>query len=121
MKTIQKLLLSVTVIAACTQTPVWAHASLEIAVPGKNAQLTAPPKEVALHFNESVEANFSSIKVLDAGGKTVSMKKATVDSADPKTLRARIGTLKSGRYTVQWVGVGRDGHRRTGDYQFTVK
>lgn len=121
MKTTQKLLIAVSVVAACFQAPVWAHASLESAVPGKNAQLTATPKEVTLHFNESVEANFSSIKVLDAGGKSVLTKKAMVDAADSKTLHVPLDLLKPGQYTVQWVGVGHDGHRRAGDYKFLIK
>ena len=121
MKTLLKLLIAVSVLAAFNQAPAWAHASLESVMPAKNAQLTAPPKEVALHFNESVEANFSSIKVVNAGGKSVLMKKAVVDAADPKTLHVPLDTLKPGQYTVQWVGVGHDGHRRSGDYKFSVK
>lgn len=121
MKTIQKLLLSVLVLAALIQMPAWAHASLETATPGKNAQLTTAPKEVMLYFNENLEANFSSIKVLDAGGRSVLTKKATVDIADPKTLHVPLDLLKPGQYTVKWVGVGHDGHRRAGDYKFSVK
>ena len=32
-----------------------------------------------------------------------------------------LDSLKAGNYKVQWVGVGHDGHRRTGDYAFSVK
>lgn len=121
MKMSKKILLSLSISAGIAQCPVWAHASLESAVPAKNAQLTAPPKEVRLHFNENLEANFSSIKVTDSGGKNVSLKKAIVDANDRKTLFVPLDPLKAGSYKVQWVGVGHDGHRRTGDFKFSVK
>ena len=82
----KKILLPLSLLAGIAQSPAWAHASLESAVPTKNAQLTAAPKEVRLHFNENLEANFSSIKVTDSGGKNMSLKKAMVDASDRKTL-----------------------------------
>ena len=121
MKAFRKILLSLSILTVIAQGPVWAHASLESAVPAKNAQLTAPPKEVRLHFNEDLEANFSSIKVTDSGGKNISLKKATVDAKDRKTLFVPLDPLKAGNYKVQWVGVGHDGHRRSGDFMFSVK
>jgi methionine-rich copper-binding protein CopC len=121
MKTFIKLPLSLFVLSALGQAPAWAHASLESAEPAKDVALTAAPKEVKLHFNENLEANFSSIKVIDGTGKNVVTKKAVVDAADPKTLHVPVDSLKAGKYLVQWVGVGHDGHRRTGNYGFTVK
>ena len=121
MKASKKVLLWLSILAGIAQAPAWAHASLESAVPAKNTQLTVPPKEVRLHFNENLEANFSSIKVLDSGGKNILLKKAAVDPQDRKTLLAPLDSLKAGNYKVQWVGVGHDGHRRSGDYMFLVK
>ena len=121
MNTTDTLLLSLSALCLCIAPPAWAHAALVDAVPGKNTELTAAPKEITLRFNESLEADFSSIQVVDAGGKSMLTKKASVDASDLKTLRAPLDPLKSGRYTVQWVGVGHDGHRRTGDYRFVVK
>ena len=121
MKSFHKLLLVLTMLAGETHVPAWAHAMLESAVPAKNALLLVAPNEVSLHFNERIEAGFSSIKVLDAGGKNFVLKKAAVDAADPKTLRVTLDNLKPGKYVVKWVGVGHDGHRRTGDYSFSVR
>ena len=121
MKTSKKILLSASILTGIAQGPAWAHASLESAVPAKNAQLTAAPKEVRLHFNENLEANFSAIKVINSSGKNILLKKATVDSKDQKTLFAPLDPLKAGSYKVQWVGVGHDGHRRSGDFMFSVK
>lgn len=121
MKASSKVLVWLSLLTGVAQAPAWAHASLESAVPAKNTQLTVPPKEVRLHFNENLEANFSSIKVLDSSGKNILLKKATVDPKDRKTLLVPLDPLKAGSYKVQWVGVGHDGHRRSGDYLFSVK
>jgi methionine-rich copper-binding protein CopC len=121
MNTTKKLLLSLTVLAALSQSPAWAHAALEGAVPAKNAELADVPKNVTLHFNEELEPAFSTIKVLDADGNNVLAEKAVVDATDTKILRAPVAPLKPGKYTVQWAAVGHDGHRRHGDYAFSVK
>lgn len=121
MKTSRKMLFALFTLAGVVHAPAWAHAALETAAPTKNAQLGAAPTEVTLHFNEDLERHFSTIKVVDANGNNVLKEKATVDAVDPKTLHVPVGSLKPGKYTVQWVGVGHDGHRRTGDYTFSVK
>ena len=121
MNTTKKLLLSLTVLAALGQSPAWAHAALEGAVPAKNAELPDAPKDVTLHFNEELEPAFSSIRVLGANGNDVLTQKAFVDATDAKVLRAPVTALKPGKYTVQWAAVGHDGHRRHGDYIFSVK
>jgi methionine-rich copper-binding protein CopC len=121
MKTNRKILIALSILAGVAQPRAWAHAALERAVPGKNAVLAVAPKEVSLRFNEKLEDSFSFIKVLDTDGKNVLQAKSKVDPVDPKTLRAPLESLKPGKYTVQWVGVGHDGHRRTGDYLFSVK
>ncbi len=121
MSTYTKLSFLLLLSMGASQAPAWAHAALDTATPARNAQLTSAPKEISLHFNEKLEGNFSSIKLIDATGKNVLPKKAMVDATDPKTLSAPLDSLKPGRYTVQWVGVGHDGHRRTGDYKFSLK
>lgn len=94
-----------------------AHAMLKESSPAANSTVSAP-KEVALMFNEKIEPAFSSVKVNDAGGKEVAAGKGEVDGA---RLRLALPELAPGAYAVQWVGVGNDGHRRSGQFQFTVK
>jgi len=99
----------------------WAHASLQNASPPINAALSVSPKEVSLRFNEKLEAAFSSIKVFDSKGHAVTADKATVDTKDPAILRLAMPMLRPEKYTVEWVAVGHDGHRRTGSHVFAVK
>lgn len=108
-------------IAAAGYTSAWAHATLQSATPSKDAEVSPAPREITLHFNEKLEAAFSTAKVIDSTGKAVTTEKAAVDVSDPSVLKVAVPALTPGKYTVQFVAVGNDGHRRKGDYSFTVK
>lgn len=94
-----------------------AHAMLKESSPAANSSVSAP-KEIALVFNERIEPAFSSVKVSDATGKEIAAGKGQADGA---SLKLEVPELAPGAYAVQWVGVGPDGHRRTGQFRFTVK
>ena len=121
MNTLKKFVCIVAASAGVFSSAAWSHAMLETSMPAKGAVLAASPAAITLHFNENVEGDFTTIKVLDAGGRNVVTKKAALDKADRKTVQVPLSTLKAGEYKVQWSTVGPDGHRRTGNYGFTVK
>jgi methionine-rich copper-binding protein CopC len=98
-----------------------AHASLKRSSPAANATVEAAPKDISLTFSEKVEESFSAIALKDAAGKEVTAAKTHVDAVDGATLHLDAPLLSSGVYTVQWVAVAHDGHRRTGEFKFTVK
>lgn len=98
-----------------------AHAMLKLPVPAAGSTVAHSPKEVAITFNEKVEAAFSAVSVKDASGKDVASGKASVDTVNPAILRVALPSLASGAYLVKWAAVGHDGHRRTGEFRFTVK
>jgi methionine-rich copper-binding protein CopC len=83
--------------------------------------LGAAPKEIALTFNEKIEAAFSSITLSTDGGKAVTAGKARVDAGNPAILHLDLPALAAGGYTVKWAVAGHDGHRRTGEFKFSVK
>lgn len=122
MKSSRKYALSIlfAAIAAAGTAEAWAHATLQSSVPAKDTEVSAP-KEVTLHFNEKLEAAFSTAKVVDGSGKPVTSGKAVLDQKDPAILRVPVQNLAPGKYTVQFGVVGHDGHRRKGEYSFTVK
>jgi methionine-rich copper-binding protein CopC len=99
----------------------WAHAKLQSATPAAEATLDAPPKEISLHFNEKLEAEFSSVKLTDGGGQNIGGAKSHLDPLQPSILRLDLPDLNPGTYGVQWAVVGQDGHRIKGQYKFTVK
>ncbi|CAN7512783.1 MULTISPECIES: copper homeostasis periplasmic binding protein CopC [Duganella] len=101
--------------------PASAHATLQASLPAADAVLPQAPQQVQLTFNEKVEPAFSSIALQDETGKVVPTDKAQTDAAHPAQMTLALPALKSGRYIVRWVAVGPDGHRRTGQYGFSVK
>ena len=98
-----------------------AHAKLTGSDPKAGATLQVAPKEIALTFNEKIEQSFSSMSVTDSEGKPVTEEKAKVDEANPVVLRLPLAQVHTGTYTVKWAVAGHDGHRRTGDFKFSVK
>jgi methionine-rich copper-binding protein CopC len=98
----------------------FAHAALKESSPAPNSTVAAP-KDITLVFNEKIEPAFSSITVNDATGKKVAGGKGEIDAANPAIVKLDMPPLAPGAYAVLWVGVGPDGHRRTGQYRFTVK
>ena len=94
---------------------------IKSASPAKDAEVADAPKEITLHFNEKLEAAFSNAKLVDSTGKQITNDKATLDAADPSVMKLAVPALTSGKYRVEYVGVGHDGHRRKGDYSFIVK
>ena len=99
----------------------WAHATIVKADPARDAQLAASPPAIVLAFNEPIEPAFSSVKLINEEGKAIPTKKPVVDPVDKKVLRTAIPVLINGSYTVQYSTMGRDGHKRAGEYKFTVK
>ncbi|OEZ63951.1 copper resistance protein CopC [Duganella sp. HH105] len=125
MKTLHTLVAAAVVAVATLSAPVaTAHASLKSSNPAANAVLDSSPKEIALIFNEKVEPAFSSITLTGAAGRVLAgalSDKATVDNANPAILRLVLPPLPAGAYTVAWAVAGPDGHRRKGEFTFTVK
>jgi methionine-rich copper-binding protein CopC len=122
MKYAKKLVLSALFIAATAgQATAWAHATLQSATPPKDAEVTVAPKEVVMRFNEDLEPAFISAKVVDSAGAVVATEKATLDAKDATVMKLAVPALSPGKYTVQYTAVGHDGHRRKGEYSFTVK
>jgi methionine-rich copper-binding protein CopC len=98
-----------------------AHANLKSSEPEAGATLSSAPKEIVLTFNEKIEEAFSTVTLADAEGKAVAADKAKVDAANPAVVRLLAPTLAAGSYTVTWAVAGHDGHRRKGEFKFTVK
>ena len=122
MKSLHTMIVVSALAAAALASPfAWAHATLKNSNPEAGSTLAAAPQEITLTFNEKVEPAFSSITLADGAGKAVAAGKAKVDADTPAILRVEVPALSAGAYTVTWAAAGHDGHRRKGDFKFTVK
>jgi methionine-rich copper-binding protein CopC len=99
----------------------WAHAFPDHSEPRVGHTLDAPPPAVRIWFDGAIEPVFSQIRVEDSGQRRVDKGDSRVDAADPTLLEVSLPALASGRYTVIWSVVARDGHRTEGRFPFRVK
>jgi copper resistance protein C len=101
---------------------VWAHAFLTAAVPAVGSSVSTGPKELRLHFSETVELKFSSVKITLEGGKEIASVRLAADPSDPQLIVVNLPTpLARGVYLIKWRVVSVDTHKTQGDYRFTVK
>ncbi|MGZ9221392.1 MAG: copper resistance protein CopC [Anaerolineales bacterium] len=98
-----------------------AHALLVRSNPAANAVLEQPPVQVEIFFSEPLEAQLSSIRVLDSNNLSVDAGDVRVDSSDPTRMTVTLHVLPEGVYTVAWKAVSSvDGHQTTGTFPFAV-
>ncbi|MGH2972948.1 MAG: copper resistance protein CopC [Gaiellaceae bacterium] len=96
----------------------YAHASLQRETPGFKQRLSAPPRQVVLQFDESVDALPKAIQVFTLKGKNLAGKPRAVPSQ--RELVASLPRLPKGPYTVRWQALSNDGHIVSGVYTFGV-
>jgi methionine-rich copper-binding protein CopC len=72
---------------------VLSHASLIKSVPARRAQIFKSPSQIQLWFSERLEARFSSLRVIDSGGKRVDLDNVAVDNNDPKRIAVDVKPL----------------------------
>jgi copper transport protein len=87
--------------------------------PAEQGEVAAPPTEITLRFDQSVEVPPNAIVVYAPDGKQLS---GAVTQTDRNTvMRAPIrGAVKGQAYTVRWRVISADGHVGTGVFTFGV-
>ena len=101
--------------------PAFAHAVPRAMTPGPDSTVSAPT-EISMTFSEELEPKFSSIKLADSRGVTVSKVAAVLDPKNARHLTLAVPRgLAAGVYTVQWTSSAADGHRLSRTYNFTIK
>lgn len=107
---------------AATPVATVRHLRLTASLPAKDTTLTASPDAVRLWFSEQTDLGATKVDVKNAAGQPVGTAALTrgPQRDDPvvATFTAKPGT---GRYTVDWRAMSKDGHVVKGSYGFTVK
>jgi methionine-rich copper-binding protein CopC len=116
-RTLSCAILCAAILAAPT---AQAHAKLVSAEPAPHSSVAAPTT-IHLHFSEELAKKFSSVRLSNAAGASLSVTPLEAD--DAKSLAAApAAPLTAGVYKVSWTAVSSDdGHKMTGSYTFTVK
>ena len=101
--------------------PAGAHALPQSSDPAAGATLERAPVAVTIVFGEAPDPGLSVLRVLDSGGHDHVTGRAQVVAGDPRRLRAPLGKLVDGVYTVSWRTVSKvDGHLAAGTFSFGV-
>jgi copper transport protein len=95
------------------------HATLVSSEPAANSRLASSPSRVRLVFSEPVEAKLGRIALHPTSGSTITLR-AGADPRDVHAVVARVDSLPSGSYRVEWRVVSADGHPVDGTFTFTV-
>jgi copper transport protein len=100
---------------------VAAHAQLVASSPGAGAVVPSSPEELRLVFGEPLEAQATSLDVVDERGSAIISRGGEVDPDDPFALVVRSPGLVKGTYTVTWRTLSAaDGHTAEGFFSFAV-
>ncbi|GBF74080.1 hypothetical protein PA598K_02411 [Paenibacillus sp. 598K] len=98
---------------------VAAHASVETYSPEPGARMETGPAEVKIGFNEPIETQLGSLRVLDSRSEPVTGERAIV-SDDRTMISLALPALSEGVYTVAYNVISADGHPVSGTYVFVV-
>ncbi len=100
---------------------VSAHANQSDSSPQPSEELETAPDRVIVWFTEPIEANFSSIAVLNADGTDVTDGDTQFDASEPTAMWVPLAPLENGTYTVVWQNISSvDGHKVRGSFLFAV-
>lgn len=94
-----------------------AHTELDRSMPSSNESLTYSPEQLTLTFNG--EIRLARVQLSDSNGQAISFNfKPNVTPA--KVFSWALPKLAEGQYFVKWVGLGEDGHKVSGHYEFLI-
>jgi methionine-rich copper-binding protein CopC len=97
------------------------HFALARSAPLADSTVHIAPTAVKLWFTETPQAGTTAVRITDAAEEIVPTGKLTVDPKDATSVRVPfIAPVKAGKYTVNWRGMGSDGHVVTGKFSFSV-
>ena len=103
---------------ASSVVPALAHAGLSSSSPVAHAQVSGNPPYIDLRFS-SVVIGAEQIQVHDNSGHGVATGPTEVLEGGSR-IRARIPTLRTGDYIVDWRALSADGHLSLGRFGFSV-
>lgn len=96
-----------------------AHATLKMADPAPDSELTESPKEIVLTFDERLEDELYSIKVFNENGERVVNAKPEM-SKDQTSIKQSLPDLPDGNYVISYNVISADGHPIRSSYVISI-
>jgi copper transport protein len=98
-----------------------AHAYLVKTVPAASVELSAPPPNIQLTYDEAVEPRLAIISVTNVQGQQETTGAARRSAANPDTLVVPLRPhLPEGWYLIYWRAISVDGHPVQGAFTYSV-
>jgi copper transport protein len=98
-----------------------AHATIVRVTPADRSVVAKPPREVTLRWSEPVDLGPDSVRLLDAGGKTLDTPKPAHVGGDRTTAVLKLpAALEDGTYVVTWRVTSADSHPVSGAFSFSI-
>jgi len=113
-KTMTNLLLTILIVFSSI---AQAHVGLKDTTPAKGAMLMSSPEKLSLSYSGEVKAVKVTLK--DASGKKVDFGFKPISDA-AKSFEWALPKLKASNYKVDWIVMGKDGHKMKGQFGFMV-
>jgi copper transport protein len=121
MKALARGLLAALVWLAVLPAVAGAHATIVRVTPADRSVVDEQPAAVTLRWSEPVDLGPSSVRLLDAGGRTVDTGKAARIGGDRTTAALKLPAgLKDGTYVVAWRVTSADSHPVSGAFSFSI-
>ena len=105
---------------------LFAHSRLLRSAPREKAELSAPPKQIELWFDELLDRAFNRVEVFPAAElrsknrPNLTVGQPKLDPEDRTHLIANLAPLSPGDYMVEWQVLSRDGHSVRGRFAFRI-
>lgn len=95
----------------------WAHTSLKSSAPA-NGQTVAKVSQLSLEFGAPLR--LMSISLTDDAGNNIALDFKRSVTAQSRFVVPTNAALAASTYQVSWMGMGEDGHKMAGDFNFLV-
>lgn len=99
---------------------VWGHAFVKRSEPRSDATLREAPATLRIWFDTPVERVFAKLRVENEKQQQVDKGNARVNPGDARIIEVELPAIPPGNYRVLWSVIARDGHPRSGGYQFRI-
>ena len=113
-----RALFGAVLLTAALAAPASAHVELVTTSPEAGANLTTAPSEVSITFDDELDPDLSSFRVIGPGSIEVGSGEVDLSVADRNVMTGPVTVTTHGVYTVTYEVAGVDGHQLEVGFSF---
>lgn len=105
------------IIVTSLAAPLGAHTGIQSTQPAHEQTLDTPPESLSLTFKAPVK--LLKLTVTDAQKNKVKLGFKPMKQSLER-IEVPVPSISAGAYAVRWVSMGKDGHKMSGTFTFTI-